>query len=67
MKKNSELTYLSPSECSCPICGSRNIQGITRITGYLSLDERFGEGKVNERSHRVAHNSKEHKKIYDRA
>ena len=30
---------------SCPKCNSKNIQGISRVTGYLSLDERFGPGK----------------------
>lgn len=39
----------------CPKCGSSHIQGISRVTGYLSLDERFGPGKVKERSKRVAH------------
>lgn len=34
---------------SCPKCNSKNIQGISRVTGYLSLDERFGPGKYEER------------------
>ena len=38
----------------CPKCGSSNIQGISRVTGYLSLDERFGPGKVAERADRVS-------------
>lgn len=29
----------------CPECGGTNLQGIARVTGYLSLDERFGDGK----------------------
>ena len=31
---------------------------ISRITGYLSFDERFGESKCKERSKRVDHNNK---------
>lgn len=49
------------TRCSC---GSTKIQGISRVTGYLSLDERFGEGKVYERAERVDHNA-EHHKVYD--
>ncbi|MBU5486194.1 anaerobic ribonucleoside triphosphate reductase [Clostridium sp. MSJ-11] len=48
-------TYLSNNECKCNKCGSLNIQGISRVTGYLSLDERFGSGKVAERSDRISH------------
>lgn len=36
-------------------CGSTDIQGISRITGYLALDERFGPGKKAERADRVSH------------
>ena len=39
----------------CPKCDSREIQGISRVTGYLSLDERFGPGKIQERADRVTH------------
>ena len=42
---------------TCPKCNSTNIQGISRVTGYLSLDERFGEGKVAERADRVSHDN----------
>ncbi|WP_027623610.1 anaerobic ribonucleoside triphosphate reductase [Clostridium lundense] len=48
-------TYLINDENSCHECGSLNIQGISRVTGYLSLDERFGAGKVAERKDRVSH------------
>ena len=48
-------TYLH-DEDSCPECGSRDIQGISRVTGYLSLDERFGASKVAEREDRTDHN-----------
>lgn len=40
---------------SCPKCNSKNIQGISRVTGYLSLDERFGSGKYEERLDRRSH------------
>ncbi|MHC1720206.1 MAG: anaerobic ribonucleoside-triphosphate reductase [Clostridiaceae bacterium] len=50
-------TYLGEGD-TCFNCGSGNIQGISRITGYLSLDERFGAGKSAERSDRVSHDSK---------
>ena len=36
-------------------CGSTDIQGVSRITGYLALDERFGKGKKAERKDRVSH------------
>ncbi|MDY6152786.1 MAG: anaerobic ribonucleoside-triphosphate reductase, partial [Terrisporobacter sp.] len=55
-------TYLH-DEDSCPKCGSKKIQGISRVTGYLSLDERFGPGKVAERKDRTDHNNK-HNKFY---
>jgi ribonucleoside-triphosphate reductase len=55
MKK---VTYLQPGQKKCPVCGSTNICRISRITGYLSFDERFGEAKIKERSNRVDHNNK---------
>lgn len=42
-------------EHNCPKCNSTEIQGISRVTGYLSLDERFGEGKSAERADRTTH------------
>ena len=42
----------------CPVCGSSNIQGVSRVTGYLSLDERFGPGKDAERRDRISHDNK---------
>jgi ribonucleoside-triphosphate reductase len=59
-----KITYLSPSDKHCPVCGSQRIQSISRITGYLSLDERFGPGKVEERSSRLSHNNSKHAKSY---
>ncbi len=52
-------TYLHGEE-SCTKCGSNNIQGISRVTGYLSLDERFGAGKVAERSQRLSQGNCKH-------
>ena len=47
----------------CPKCGSNNIQGISRVTGYLSLDERFGSGKSHERDDRITH-TESHESTY---
>jgi ribonucleoside-triphosphate reductase len=63
LNKNKKLIYLTSSDCSCPVCGGKNIQGISRVTGYMSLDERFCDGKVAERSYRRDHNNK-HVKNY---
>ncbi|OFI06156.1 anaerobic ribonucleoside-triphosphate reductase [Clostridium acetireducens DSM 10703] len=54
--------YIHSSSNKCNHCGSNNIQGISRVTGYLSLDERFGKGKTAERLDRVSHVS--NKKVY---
>lgn len=51
------------SMSKCPKCSSHDIQGISRVTGYLSLDERFGAGKYAERADRTAHNGS-HVKLY---
>lgn len=48
-------TTIEDSVKNCPECGSQSIQGISRVTGYLSLDERFGSGKCAERSDRMSH------------
>ncbi len=48
-------TYLHNNECKCTKCGCQDIQGISRVTGYLSLDERFGPGKYEEREDRRSH------------
>lgn len=48
-------TYLHSNEAKCTNCGSSDIQGVSRVTGYLSLDERFGPGKYEERADRVSH------------
>lgn len=46
---------LHSNESKCPKCGGNDIQGISRVTGYLSLDERFGAGKYYERKDRITH------------
>lgn len=48
-------TYLNNNESKCTNCGSQDIQGVSRVTGYLSLDERFGPGKYHEREDRISH------------
>lgn len=55
--------YLHNNEKTCPKCSSTDIQGISRVTGYLSLDERFGPGKSGERKDRISH-TESHKKVY---
>ena len=47
----------------CEKCGSSEIQGISRVTGYLALDERFGKGKYEEKQDRLSHTGN-HSKIY---
>jgi len=47
----------------CQKCGSSEIQGISRVTGYLALDERFGKGKYEEKQDRLSHTGN-HSKIY---
>lgn len=57
-------TYLNSGEHKCTKCGSLNIQGISRVTGYLSLDERFGSGKIAERADRTSH-TETHRAFYN--
>ncbi|MFD3158463.1 anaerobic ribonucleoside-triphosphate reductase [Haloimpatiens sp. FM7330] len=57
-------TNLDIEQQKCNKCGSTDIQGISRVTGYLSLDERFGVGKVAERADRTSHNG-DHKSVYN--
>jgi ribonucleoside-triphosphate reductase len=48
-------TYLQSGSTKCSHCGSYDIQGVSRVTGYLSLDERFGVGKAAEKADRISH------------
>ena len=43
----------------CPVCHSKNITQLRRVTGYLTADYKttFNEGKVDEVERRVKHNS----------
>ncbi|MBC2393208.1 anaerobic ribonucleoside triphosphate reductase [Clostridium acetobutylicum] len=52
--------YLDASDMKCNKCGSHDIQGISRVTGYLSLDERFGAGKAAERADRISQVTEKH-------
>ena len=56
-------TQLDMSNQVCPKCSSSNIQGVSRVTGYLSLDERFGVGKSAERADRITH-QEDHRSNY---
>jgi ribonucleoside-triphosphate reductase len=53
-------TYLHVGQSKCPKCGGQRLQGVSRVTGYLSLDERFGAGKTAEKADRISHITKEH-------
>ena len=57
-------TSIESNLSKCPKCNSRNIQGVSRVTGYLSLDERFGPGKYEERLARSSHTGR-YKNNYD--
>lgn len=57
-------TSIESNLSKCPKCNSRNIQGVSRVTGYLSLDERFGPGKYEERLDRRSHTGR-YKNNYD--
>jgi ribonucleoside-triphosphate reductase len=48
-------TYLQSGSTKCSHCDSYDIQGVSRVTGYLSLDERFGVGKSAEKLDRISH------------
>lgn len=50
--------YQAEFNDSCPECGSKNIQQLRRVTGYLSSDYRhFNDGKRAEVEERVVHES----------
>lgn len=55
---------IMPHANSCE-CGSKDIQGISRITGYLGLDERFGPGKLAEKRARISHDGAFDKNYYN--
>lgn len=42
----------------CPVCHSKNITQLRRVTGYLTADYKtaFNNGKIDEVEHRVKHN-----------
>jgi anaerobic ribonucleoside-triphosphate reductase len=46
---------VSSGSTSCSDCGCEDIQGISRVTGYLAFDERFGVGKTAEKRDRKSH------------
>lgn len=51
----------------CPECGSKNIQQLRRVTGYLSTDYRnFNDGKKSEVKERVKHSAYTNLKEYDK-
>lgn len=52
-----ECGYTGEFNDCCPICGSKNIQQLRRVTGYLTGDYRsaFNLGKQDEVENRVKH------------
>lgn len=45
------------NEC-CPVCGSKNIEQLRRVTGYLSTDyHNFNDGKIAEVEERIKHSA----------
>lgn len=54
---------LSEQHKECFVCNSKRMQGVSRVTGYLSLDQRFGPGKDAERKDRTSHDGS-NKKTY---
>jgi ribonucleoside-triphosphate reductase len=51
-----ECGYSGEINESCPICGSKDIKRLRRVTGYLSSDYRkFNKGKYDECNDRVKH------------
>lgn len=47
--------FVNAQLCECHKCGCKDIHGVSRITGYLALDERFNPGKIDEKKRRVSH------------
>ena len=49
--------YCDEMNDECPMCGSKNIKRLRRVTGYLTNDYKtaFNRGKQDEVEHRVKH------------
>ena len=49
--------YTDEMNDCCPVCGSKNIQRLRRVTGYLTGDytTAFNKGKQQEVEQRVKH------------
>lgn len=54
-----ECGYTGEFNDSCPMCGSKHIQQLRRVTGYLSGDYKtsFNNGKISEVEERVQHST----------
>ena len=52
-----ECGYTADIECECPACGSKKIQNLRRVTGYLTgnYTTAFNAGKIEETEMRVKH------------
>ena len=53
----------SKESCSCPVCGSSNVYGISRVVGYFSVIDNWNKSKQAELKRRQKGNywSKEKK------
>jgi len=50
-----ECSYTGVIDNECPVCGSRAIRRVRRITGYFSTVDRFNDAKLAELRDRKAH------------
>ena len=52
--------YTDEFNDNCPMCGSKNIQQLRRVTGYLTGDYKtaFNKGKIQETEQRYKHSNK---------
>ena len=52
---------------SCPVCHSKNIQQLRRVTGYLTCDyHNFNDGKIAEVEERVKHSTYQDLRVGDK-
>ena len=51
-KNQKEEEYIGPKMGSCPLCGSRKVELITRVTGFFSKINSWNKGKIGELKNR---------------
>jgi len=47
-KNQKEEEFMGPKMGTCPACGSRQIEVITRVTGFFSKVNSWNKGKIGE-------------------